>query len=72
MLCYYLRFLESLLVNAYLLVYYGLDPNFSHHFSSPVLSRDAMLKMTGIELELISGNDMHFFIEKGMRGGIYC
>ena len=26
--------------------------------------------MTGIELELISDVDMHFFIEKGMRGGI--
>ena len=30
-----------------------------------------MLKMTGIELELISDFKMHFFfIEKGMRGGI--
>ena len=34
------------------------------------LSWDAMLKMTEIELELISDNDMHLFIEQGMRGGI--
>ena len=29
-----------------------------------------MLKMTGIELDLISDINMHLFIEKGMRGGI--
>ena len=48
--------------------YYGLDP--CHYFSSPGLSWDAMLKMTKIELDLISNIDMHLFIEKGMRGGI--
>ena len=48
--------------------YYGLDP--CHYFSSPGLSWDAMLKMTGMELELISDIDMHIFIEKGMGGGI--
>ena len=47
--------------------YYRLYP--FHYFSSPGLSWDAMLKMTGIELELISDIDMHLFIEKGMRGG---
>ena len=29
-----------------------------------------MLKMTEIELDLISDTDMHLFIEKGMRVGI--
>ena len=48
--------------------YYGLDP--CHYFSSPGLSWDALLKMTGIELELISDIDMLLFIEKGMREGI--
>ena len=38
--------------------------------SSPGLCWDAMLKMTGIELELISDIGMHLFIERGMRGGI--
>ena len=41
--------------------YCGLDP--CHYFSSSGLSWDAMLKMTGIELELISDIDMHLFIE---------
>ena len=47
---------------------YGVNP--CQYFSSPVLSWDTMFKMTGIELELISDIDKHFFIEKGMRGGI--
>ena len=50
------------------LEYYGLDPR--HYFNSPELSWNAMLKMTGIKLKLISDIDMHLFIEKGMRGGI--
>ena len=48
--------------------YYGEDP--CHYFNSPGLSWDTMLKMTRIELELISDIDMHLFIEKGIRGGI--
>ena len=52
------------------LKYYELDP--CHYFSAPGLSRDAMLKMTKVELEKISNADMHIFIEKGMRGGITC
>ena len=48
--------------------YYRLDP--CHYFNSPGLSWSAILKMTKIELDLISDIDMHLFIEKGMRGGI--
>ncbi|KAL9989302.1 hypothetical protein ACROYT_G003836 [Oculina patagonica] len=48
--------------------YYGLDPCW--YFSSPNLSWDAMLKMTGIKLELMTDIDMYQFIEKGMRGGL--
>ena len=47
---------------------YGLDP--CHYYSSPGLSWDAMLKMTKIELELVSDIDMHLFVEKGIRDGI--
>ena len=46
----------------------GLDP--CHYVSSPGLSWDAVLKMTGVNLDLISDVDMQLFIEKGMRGGI--
>ena len=48
--------------------YCGLDP--CHYFSSSGLSWNAMLKMTRIELDLISDIDMHLFIQKGMTGGI--
>ena len=50
------------------LKYYGVDP--CHYFSSPGLSWDAMLKMTGVKLEKISDTDKYLFIEKGLRGGI--
>ena len=45
--------------------YYGLDS--CQYYSSPGLSWDAMLKMTGIELELINNIDMHLFIEKDIE-----
>ena len=48
--------------------HYRLDP--SHYMTSPGLSWDAMLKMTKINLDLISDIDMQLFIEKGLRGGI--
>ena len=59
---YFVKFIHTCLK------YYGLDP--CHYFSTPGLSWDAMLKMTGIELEKISDIDKYLFIEKGLRGGI--
>ena len=50
------------------LQYYKLDP--CHYFTSPGLSWDAMLKMTNIELELMTDIDMYQFIKKGLRGGV--
>ena len=50
------------------LKFYGLDA--CHYFSSPGLSWDAMLKMTGVELEKISDLDKYLFTEKGLKGGI--
>ena len=44
------------------LKFYKLDP--CHYFSSPELSLDAMLKMTGVKLEQIWDIDMYLFIEK--------
>ena len=41
-----------------------------HYFSSPGLSWDATLKMTGVKLEKKSDIDMYLFIEKGLRQGI--
>ena len=50
------------------LEFYGLDH--CDYFSSPGLSWDAMLKMTGVKLEKISDIDKYLFIEKGLRGGV--
>ena len=44
------------------LEYYGLDP--CCYFSSSGLSWDAMLNMTEIKLELISGIDIIYFLKK--------
>ena len=50
------------------LKYYKLDP--CYYFSVLGLSWDAMLKMTGAELEKISDIDVYLFAEKGLRGVI--
>jgi hypothetical protein len=47
---------------------YGLDPMW--YYTAPGLAWDAALKLTGVELNLISDPDMYLFIEKGILGGI--
>ena len=47
---------------------YGLDP--VYYYTAPGLAWDAMLKMTKINLELLSNIDMLLMVEKGIRGGI--
>ena len=59
-------FFENFIITC--LEYYGLDP--CHYFSSPGLSWDTTVKMTGIELKLILNIDMYLFVEKGMRGDV--
>ena len=40
--------------------------------SAPVLSCDAILNMTKVELEPISDDDMYLFIKKDIRGRVSC
>ena len=47
---------------------YKLDP--AWYLSCPGLSWSAMLKNTGVELDLITEPDMLMMIEKGTRGGV--
>lgn len=47
---------------------HALDP--AHYFGAPGLSFDAMLKYTGISIELFTDVDMLMFAEKGIRGGV--
>jgi len=47
---------------------FKLDP--VHYFSLPGLAWDAALRISGVELELISDVDIYNFLELGMRGEI--
>ena len=47
---------------------YGLDP--VYYYTAPGLAWDACLKITDVELELLSDIDMLLMFEKGIRGGI--
>ena len=41
----------------------------SHYLTGPALSRDAMLSMTKVELEIVSNTDLYLFFEKSTRNG---
>ena len=60
------RYLRDLSENLLTAVWIGSRPL----LHQPRLSWDALLKKTGVELELPTDYDQHLFIEKGMRGGI--
>ena len=47
---------------------YGLDP--VYYFTAPGLAWDACLKVTGVQLELLSDQNMLLMFEKGIRRGI--
>ena len=50
------------------LEHYQLDP--AWFYTAPGMSWQAMMKMTGINLELLTDSDMYSFFELGIRGGI--
>ena len=47
---------------------YKLDP--AHYYTAPGLAWDAALKVTEVELKLLSDIDMLLMVEKGSRGGV--
>lgn len=47
---------------------HSLDP--AHYFGAPGLSFDAMLKYTGVSIEVFTDVDMLMFAESGIRGGV--
>ena len=47
---------------------FEVDP--AHYVSAPQMAWDAMLKKTGVTLDLITESAMYLMIESGMRGGV--
>ena len=47
---------------------YKLDP--AHYYTAPGLAWDAALKITKVELELLTDIDTLLMVEKGIRGGV--
>ena len=50
------------------LSYDGLDP--VYYYTLPNFAFDAMLKLTGIEIDLVYNQEMYEMIEAGLRGGM--
>jgi hypothetical protein len=48
---------------------YGLDP--AHYRTLPGFSWDALLKLSGVKLDLISDPEIYLFLENSIRGGIF-
>ena len=48
--------------------HYELDP--AHNYTNPGLARNAALKLTGAELDLLVDMDMNLLIEGKIRGGV--
>jgi len=48
------------------LINYGLDP--AHFYTTPGMSFQACLKMSGVKLDLFTDPDMHLFVENNIRG----
>ena len=50
------------------LSYYGLDP--VYYYTLPNFAFDALVKLTGIEIDLVYNQEMYEMIEAGLRGGM--
>ena len=48
--------------------HYNIDP--LHSYTAPGFAWQAALKMTDVNLDLLSDNDMYLFCEQGIRGGV--
>ena len=50
------------------LEYFKVDP--CHFVTAPAMFFDALLKMSDVELELVSDPEMYDFVERAKRGGV--
>ena len=48
--------------------FYSLDP--IHYYTTPGLAWDAVLRISRVDLQLITDIDIHHFVEKSIPGGI--